>query len=97
MLNTYVGQIGACLADYQAAAARAAALDDAVLQQATKISSQYADLVSLAARQAFGGLEFTISNGTDGNWNTSDVKVFMRDVGSSRCVTLALSFLSPFS
>ena len=76
----------AFLDDYENANERASALDSAVLQNATAISAQYGDLVSLAARQAFGSTEISISNGTDGNWNMSDVKIFMKDVGNSRCV-----------
>lgn len=79
-------QIAAFLADYQDASARAVNLDNALISNATSISSEYADLVSLATRQAFGGLEISVSNGTDGKWNMSDVKIFMKDIGNSRYV-----------
>lgn len=76
----------AFLADYPAANERASALDNIILQNATAISSQYADLVSLAARQAFAGTEISVSTGSDGNPNASDVKIFMKDIGNSRYV-----------
>lgn len=38
----------------------------------------------MAARQTIGSSELSITNGTDGRWNTSDVKMFMKDVGTSR-------------
>ena len=54
------------------------------MNDASAISPQYTDLVSLAARQAMGGVEFSVINGTNGSWNTSDVKIFMKDVGTSQ-------------
>lgn len=78
--------MSAFLQDYQNASERASALDNAVLHNATAVSSQYADLVSLSALQAFGSIEISVSNGTDGRWDMSDVKIFMKDMGNSRCV-----------
>ena len=54
-----------------------------MLQSAAAISSKYADLVSLATRQVFGSIEISVANGSDGKWNTSDVKIFMKDVGNT--------------
>ncbi|OCH90332.1 DUF1793-domain-containing protein [Obba rivulosa] len=75
--------ISAFVTNYTTASQRAQDLDQNLVQAAANISSQYVDLVSLAARQAFAGLDITISNGTDGQWNTSDVKIFMKDVGNT--------------
>lgn len=61
---------------------RAIALDNAILGNASSISTQYADLVSLAVRQTLGSLDFTVSTGTDGNPNASDVRIFMKDTSS---------------
>ncbi|KAI0633572.1 hypothetical protein C8Q77DRAFT_1217931 [Trametes polyzona] len=61
---------------------RAIALDNAILGNALAISSQYADLVSLAARQTLASLDITVSTGTDGKPNASDVRIFMKDTGS---------------
>ncbi|KAL1945995.1 hypothetical protein VTO73DRAFT_1997 [Trametes versicolor] len=65
---------------------RAVALDDAILGSASKISTQYADLVSLAARQTMGSLDFTVSTGADGKPNASDVRIFMKDTSGTTAV-----------
>jgi len=39
--------------------------------------------VTLAARQTFGAIDITVANGTDGNWNTSDVMIFMKNIGGT--------------
>ncbi|KAL1942376.1 hypothetical protein VTO73DRAFT_5978 [Trametes versicolor] len=62
---------------------KAIALDNAIAGDALKISPRYADLVSLAARQTLGSLDITVSTGTDGKPNSSNVRIFMKDVGSS--------------
>ncbi|KAI0665951.1 hypothetical protein C8Q78DRAFT_1062280 [Trametes maxima] len=62
---------------------RAVAFDQAIIGNATQVSSHYADLVSLAARQAIGSLDITVSTGSDGNANASDVRIFMKDIGST--------------
>ena len=59
-------------------------MDNMITQAASNISSQYVDLVSLAASQTFGSIEISVSKGSDGDWNTSDVKIFMKDMGNSR-------------
>lgn len=51
---------------------------------ASSVSSQLPNIISLVARQAIGATELTVSNGTDGNWNTTDVKMFMKNVGVDR-------------
>ncbi|EIW62865.1 uncharacterized protein TRAVEDRAFT_69088 [Trametes versicolor FP-101664 SS1] len=70
-------------AGFSEAQKRAIALDNAILENASNISTQYADLVSLAARQTLGSLDFTVSTGTDGKPNASDVRIFMKDMASS--------------
>ena len=51
---------------------------------ARKISSNYADLVSLAARQVMGSMDITVlRNDADGSLNGSDVKIFIKDIGGS--------------
>ncbi|KAH9892777.1 DUF1793-domain-containing protein [Cubamyces lactineus] len=63
--------------------ARAIAFDEAVMGNASKISSHYADLVSLATRQTLGSLDITVSTDSTGQPNASDVRIFMKDIGSS--------------
>ncbi|KAI0341899.1 hypothetical protein BDW22DRAFT_1484797 [Trametopsis cervina] len=66
------------LTDFPNAFQRAVTLDAAILKDATQISSQYADLVSLTARQAMAGTEITIGPNDPG-----DVKMFMKDISGS--------------
>ena len=77
-------QVDAFLSDYADAQSRANALDARILGVASNTSDTYSNFVSLATRQAMGGTELTIAKGSDGNWNTSDVKMFMKDVGNSK-------------
>ncbi|KZT10664.1 uncharacterized protein LAESUDRAFT_643335, partial [Laetiporus sulphureus 93-53] len=72
------------VSDFSDAQSRAESLDNELTQNASSISSQYSDLISLAARQAFGGIDITVSNETDGNWNTSDAMIFMKNMGTDR-------------
>jgi hypothetical protein len=79
-------QIDAFMNDFPAARTRAVALDQQILQDATAISQNYADLVSLGTRQAMAGVEITLSMLQGGRFNLSDVMAFMKDVGNSQSV-----------
>ncbi|THH29207.1 hypothetical protein EUX98_g4981, partial [Antrodiella citrinella] len=74
--------IDAFVLDSDDARQRAVALDTQILGDSSNISSTYSNLVSIAARQTIGATELTVANGTDGKWNTSDVMMFMKDVGN---------------
>ncbi|KAJ7884201.1 DUF1793-domain-containing protein [Mycena olivaceomarginata] len=78
--------VHAFMADFPAARARAIELDQKILKDAAAVSQDYADLVSLATRQAMAGIEITLSMLQDGSFNLSDVKAFMKDVGNSQRV-----------
>lgn len=81
------------LSDLPAALSRATDLDNKITNDTSLISPQYTSLASLAARQTMGGTEVTISLGTDGSWNTSDVMIFMKDIGVSRwAIDLSVSY-----
>ncbi|KAK7685160.1 hypothetical protein QCA50_011523 [Cerrena zonata] len=71
------------LSDFPNAKSRADDTDSLILNAAGNISEPYKDIVSLAARQTMASTELTIANGTDGRWNMSDIKMFMKDVGDS--------------
>ncbi|KAI0705088.1 hypothetical protein C8T65DRAFT_577862 [Cerioporus squamosus] len=75
--------IDAFTSDFSAAHDRAVALDQKIVGDAAKISSQYVDLVSLGARQTFGALDITVGADDKGNVDASDVKIFMKDLGTS--------------
>ena len=53
-----------------------------IVEAAAQISDNYVDLVSLATRQTLGSLEITTNEGA----NSSDVTVFMKDLGTSLSV-----------
>ncbi|KAI0068780.1 DUF1793-domain-containing protein [Artomyces pyxidatus] len=74
--------ISSFLTDYTAALARAQAFDSKVQSDASKISTEYAAIVALSIRQTFGAIEITISSGSNKQWNTSDVMVFMKEISS---------------
>ncbi|KAJ7585364.1 hypothetical protein C8J56DRAFT_788320 [Mycena floridula] len=76
--------IDSFLADFPNALQRAVALDQQIMGAAQQLSSDYVDLVSLAARQTIAGTDFTVSKTANGSWNMTDVKAFMRDTGESR-------------
>ena len=62
------------------------ALDEALMNATSEISTHYTNLVSLATRQTFGSLDITILSDAQGNVNASDVKVFMKNQGTDRFV-----------
>ncbi|KAK7045344.1 hypothetical protein VNI00_007593 [Paramarasmius palmivorus] len=68
--------IQAFLNDFPSAKARAESLDDRILSEARTVSPDYADLVSLSARQTFGGVETTVSP-------SGSAWMFMKDVGTT--------------
>lgn len=66
------------MSDFDRASTAAIQFDTELLYNASIISTQYADLVSLSARQIFGSLDITISQGHGGDWNASDILIFMK-------------------
>ncbi|KAK0444567.1 uncharacterized protein EV420DRAFT_1574563 [Desarmillaria tabescens] len=78
--------INAFLQDFEDAQNRADNLDESILSAARDISPDYGDLVSLAARQTLASTDITVSKAADGSWNSTDIKMFMKDMGSSRRV-----------
>ncbi|EGO02196.1 hypothetical protein SERLA73DRAFT_104578 [Serpula lacrymans var. lacrymans S7.3] len=68
--------------DYTAALGRAQAFDSQLQSDASAISTDYAGLVAMSVRQAFGATEITISKNSDGSWNTADVLMFLKEISS---------------
>ncbi|KAK0500708.1 hypothetical protein EDD18DRAFT_1101725 [Armillaria luteobubalina] len=83
--NTVSDAIDFFLGDFSNPKQRAIGLDNKIVSDARQISDNYADLVTLAARQALA-VDITVSKDRQGQWNTSDVMSFMRDMGNSRRV-----------
>ena len=67
--------------DFDNASQRAQALDQRILQNAASVSSLLGDLVSLAVPQVYGSAQITIGTDANGNFNKSDVMMFMKNVG----------------
>lgn len=64
--------------DFETALSTANALDAKVQADSTAISTDYASIVALSVRQAFGATEVTIGKGSTGSFNASDVLVFLK-------------------
>ncbi|EMD37764.1 hypothetical protein CERSUDRAFT_154621 [Gelatoporia subvermispora B] len=74
------------VSDYEAAIQRAQSLDQKITQDASNVSHNYADLVSLAVRQVMAGLDITTPTQSDGQLNISNTLIFMKDLGNGRRV-----------
>ena len=72
-LIAHLAQITTFAKDYDNALSRADALDLQITQDATAISGNYSEIVSLSVRQTLGALEFTYTPG-----NSSDVMAFVK-------------------
>lgn len=71
------------LSDYTDAQTRADDIDKLIFSSIGDRSDNYRNLVSIAARQTMATTELTVGTGTDGQWNMSDIKMFMKDIGDS--------------
>lgn len=83
------------LNNFENALKTAIALDKQILYDASKVSSNYYDLLALSTRQAMGAIDFTMGKDSNGSWVTSDVKAFLRNaggVGSGGFVDVCLSY-----
>ena len=56
-------------------------LDTKILQDAASVSSPLGDLVSLAIAQVYGSTQLTIGTDAFGNFNESNVMMFMKNTG----------------
>ncbi|KAI1795670.1 hypothetical protein LXA43DRAFT_1058371 [Ganoderma leucocontextum] len=78
--------IDAFTGDYAGAHDRAVALDQKIMSAAAKVSSQYSDIVSLATRQTMSALDITVGTDSSKNLLPSDIKIFMKNLGTDRRV-----------
>ncbi|KAK7035330.1 hypothetical protein VNI00_011861 [Paramarasmius palmivorus] len=76
--------IDAFVKNYTTAVEEANKLDSRIMTDGDAISTEYGDLLALSTRQAMAGLEITVSSLSENQWNTSDVKAFMKDTGISQ-------------
>ena len=72
------------LDDFPNASLRAQQLDSKILQEAAPISGQLGDLVALVSAQVYGSTQLTVGTDASGNFNKSDVMVFMKNFGGSK-------------
>ncbi|KAF7428113.1 hypothetical protein PC9H_007332 [Pleurotus ostreatus] len=70
------------LDDFPRALAAAIDFDTKLRAEGTAVSSKYADLLALTARQVMGAMDITIPPAKDGAWDIKDVKIFMKNLGS---------------
>jgi hypothetical protein len=82
--NVQGDQVSDVLSDFSNAQQRAIALDQRIMNDASAVSTDYQDLVSFTARQTIGATEITVSRDTNGHWDMSDIKMFMKDIGNGR-------------
>ncbi|KAH9020011.1 hypothetical protein EDB85DRAFT_2153324 [Lactarius pseudohatsudake] len=72
------------LGDFANASSRAQKLDQKILQGAAPVSNLLGDLVSLSTAQVYGSTQLTIGTDANGNYNKSDVMMFMKNIGGSQ-------------
>ncbi|KAF9443521.1 hypothetical protein P691DRAFT_679373, partial [Macrolepiota fuliginosa MF-IS2] len=75
--------ITAFINDFSDARIRNGGLDNKILSAASAVSPEYAGILSLATRQIFAAMDITIPSAQPGQFNKSDVKIFMKDMGIS--------------
>ena len=78
-----ISQIVDFLGDFANASSRARELDQKILQGAAPVSDLLGDLVSLATAQVYGSTQLTIGTDANGNYNESDVMMFMKNIGGT--------------
>ena len=69
--------------DFARSQQAAESYDAKLLAAGSAISSIYADLLALSARQVLGSIDITLALGNEGNWNFSDTLVFMKNMGAA--------------
>ncbi|KAH9063197.1 hypothetical protein EDB87DRAFT_1805777 [Lactarius vividus] len=75
------------LGDFANASSRAQELDQKILQGAAPVSNLLGDLVSLSTAQVYGSTHLTIGTDANGNYNKSDVMMFMKNIGGPQSKT----------
>ncbi|KAF5360962.1 hypothetical protein D9756_005161 [Leucocoprinus leucothites] len=73
--------ITAFLNDFEDARNRSMVFDASIMTAASEISSEYADILSLVTRQIFASLDITLEKTEGGDFNSSAVRIFMKDMG----------------
>lgn len=75
--------MSAVLSNFSDSVTAAQNLDAQLANAGNTISSNYSDLLAVAARQAFGAFDLTVPQPTSGNpVNSTDVKAYARNFGN---------------
>ena len=72
------------LNDFSNASSRAQQLDHDILQNTTSVSNMLGDLVSLSIAQVYGSTQLTVGIDASGKPNSSDVMMFMKNIGGTQ-------------
>ncbi|KAF8992055.1 hypothetical protein BDQ17DRAFT_240301 [Cyathus striatus] len=81
--NTINDIIQDVVAKFDDVRSKAIDFDNKVLADGGAISSKYNDLISFSLRMTFAAMDITIPRFGNGTVDTSDLKIFMKDIGSS--------------
>lgn len=73
--------------DYATVGQMSAQFDSQVQSAASSsVTANYAALCAIAARQVYSGLEITVGKDSGGNYNSSDIMVFVKEIATSNYV-----------
>ena len=73
--------------DYATVGQMSAQFDSQVQTAASSsVTANYAALCAIAARQVYSGLEITVGKDSGGNYNSSDIMVFVKEIATSNYV-----------
>ncbi|KLO10459.1 DUF1793-domain-containing protein [Schizopora paradoxa] len=69
------------LDDFENTLNKSTELDLQIMNDTANISTEYYDLLTLVSRQAMSALEITVAKDDDGNFNSSDIMAFLKNMG----------------
>jgi hypothetical protein len=72
------------LYDFSNASSRAQQLDRKIFQDSESAAQHLSSLTSLALAEVYGSMQLTIWTDGHGNFNKSDVMMFMKNIGGSK-------------
>ena len=80
-MSNIKAQVVNFLNDFSNASSRAQELDGKIIQDADSVANDLSSLTSLALAEVYGSMELTVWTDGLGNYNKSDVMVFMKNIG----------------
>jgi Domain of unknown function (DUF5127) len=69
------------LNNFSNASSRAQQLEGKIFQDSESVAPYLSSLTSLALAEVYGSMQLTVSTDAHGNWNKSDVMMFMKNIG----------------